>query len=264
MFFHGHVKYVHSYVYYGLLPDKEGQSLVQAKTERFEMRLDQAALEKVDAWRARQDDVPSRAEAVRRLMDAGLSRTSESQLKFSDGNKLTLLMLCEVYKHLKIRGEIDPGFVEAVIHGGHYWGLGWKYPGIFHGHEDNKRIVTEVVDVLDMWSSIESGYSRLSKKDRDRVEREADPFGMHVVFPGFDGNNESEYLGVARFLIKDLERFSSFDGRDLNSHATSIESYSRMLTVFEPMRRTLVGTHLNASQIIDVLKARTHPELRKS
>jgi metal-responsive CopG/Arc/MetJ family transcriptional regulator len=40
-------------------------------TERFEMRLGQSVLEKVDAWRAGQSDVPSRSEAVRRLVETG-------------------------------------------------------------------------------------------------------------------------------------------------------------------------------------------------
>lgn len=237
---------------------------MQPKTERFEMRLDQGTLDKVDTWRAHQDDLPSRAEAVRRLVDAGLSRTSESPLKFSDGEKLSVLMLCEIYKHLKIKSEIDPAFVEAVVHGGHYWGLRWEYSGIFHGHEDNKRVVTEVVDVVDMWFFIESGYSKLSKKDKDRVEKEAGPFGKHVVFPGFDGNNESEHLSIAGFLIKDLKRFSTFKGRDLNSHMPLIPAYRRMLMVFESMRRNLMGNELGASQIIELLKAIVHPDQRKS
>lgn len=237
---------------------------MQAKTERFEMRLDQLALNNVDAWRARQDDLPSRAEAIRRLIEAGTARSSEGELKFSGGEKLITLMLCEVYKHLKIDGEIDPAFVESAIHGGHFWGLKWEYSGIFHEHEDNERIVSEVVDVLDMWSFIESAYEGLSKKDKDRVEKDADPFGKHVAFRGFDGNNESEYLSVAHFLIKDLKRFSNLGGRDLNSHAPLIGAYRRMFKVFDPMRTGLVGRNLNASQIIDILKAKIHPERRTS
>jgi hypothetical protein len=54
-----------------------------------------------------------------------------------------------------------------------------------------------------MWYFIESAYSKLSKKEKDRVEKEAYPFGKPVTFPGFDGNNESDYLGVARYLTRD-------------------------------------------------------------
>jgi hypothetical protein len=48
-------------------------------------------------------------------------------------------MLCEMYKHLKLEGEIDPAFVERTLHGGHYWALEWKYPGIFDRHEDSNK-----------------------------------------------------------------------------------------------------------------------------
>ena len=58
-------------------------------------------------------------------------------------------------------------------------------------------MVAEVVDVMDMWSFLESGFSKLSKKrGQGRVAREAAPFGEHVVFTGFDGNNESEHVGM--------------------------------------------------------------------
>lgn len=232
---------------------------MQQKTERFEMRLDPGTLEKVDDWRSRQADLPSRAEAVRRLMETGLAAAESKPLRFSDGEKLITLMLCEMYKHMKIDGGIDPSFIEDAFHGGHYWGLEWEYTGIFHGHEDSKKTVSEVADVLDMWWFIEQSYAKLSKRDVARVEKEAELFGKHVVFRGFDGNYEGEHLGVARFLIEKLDRFANFKGRDLNSHAPSIDRYRRMVRVFEPMRRGLMGgSLLGAGQIIELLNAGRH------
>ena len=93
-------------------------------------------------------------------------------------------MLCQLFKHLKVKSEIDPEFVQSAIHGGHYWALDWEYSGIFHRHEDSKEVVSEVVDVLDMWSFIERGFAELSKKDKERVATEAEPFGKHVRFSG--------------------------------------------------------------------------------
>lgn len=236
---------------------------MQAKTERFEMRLDQEILDGLDEWRDRQGDRPSRAEAIRRLIDSGLSSASRPQVKLGDGEKLILFMLCDLYKHLKVKGEIDPAFVSEAMAGGHYWGLRWRYPGVFHAHEDSERILSEVVDVLDMWSFLESGYSKLSQKDKAQVEAEAAPFGKNVGFNGFDGNTETEHLGIARFLIDQLERFSDLGGRDLNSHMPSIETYRRMLRVFDPMRRNLMGRELGASEIIAILREMTHPEHQK-
>jgi hypothetical protein len=48
------------------------------QTERFEMLASAELLAKVDAWRNRQDSVPSRTEAIRRLIDLAL-RTDGSE-----------------------------------------------------------------------------------------------------------------------------------------------------------------------------------------
>jgi uncharacterized protein YfbU (UPF0304 family) len=172
-------------------------------------------------------------------------------------------MLCQLFKHLEVDSEIEPDFIEAVIYGGHYWALGWEYPGIFHDSQDKSQVVTEVVDILDMWSFLESGFAKLSKKDKGRVEAEAEPFGKYVTFTGFDGNNESQYCNVARFLVDKLGRFSEFKGRELNAHMPTIDTYRRMLAVFEPIRETLIGRDLNASEIIEILKTKLHPSRRK-
>jgi hypothetical protein len=47
------------------------------KSERFEMRLDPAAVERIDAWRREQPDLPSRTEAIRRLVELGLGAKRE-------------------------------------------------------------------------------------------------------------------------------------------------------------------------------------------
>lgn len=57
-----------------------------------------------------------------------------------------------------------------------------------------------VGDVLDMWDRIEAGYAQLSKNARAALEDAAAPFGKNPKFPGFDGNNEGELLGIASFL----------------------------------------------------------------
>jgi uncharacterized protein YfbU (UPF0304 family) len=80
-----------------------------------------------------------------------------------------------------------------------------------------------------------------------------------VKFIGFDGNNESELMGIARFLIDDMERFTSFKGRELNSHMPTRSMYRRMLSVFEPIRKTLVGVELSADQLITILNAKKYP-----
>jgi uncharacterized protein YfbU (UPF0304 family) len=184
-------------------------------------------------------------------------------MELSNGEKLILLMLSEIYEHLKIEGDIDPKFVRAAILREQTWSLACQYPGII-GSDESKTppVVKEVQDILEMWELLETSYKRLQPADKARVEKEAEPFGSHVQFRGFDGNKETEYMGTAGFLVNDFERFSTFKGRDLNSHAPSLDSYRRMLTVFQPLRYSHDFDLLNAEQIINILKERTHPENR--
>jgi uncharacterized protein len=222
-------------------------------SERFEMRLDEQTLARVDQWRSDQPDVPSRAEAMRRLVEQGLARTSTESLRLSDGDKLLLVMMRDVYKALKIKDPgIDPEFISEVIWGGHYWAAQWKFSGIFHGHEDNPATLRYVQNVLDMWNRLERGFERLPKAEKAQVQKEADR--KDVKFYGFDGNNESEELGIASFLTEKMDRWSRFKGRDLNSHMPTRAIYGRMLDAFEPMRR-IEQDDLSVEQITNLLKA---------
>jgi hypothetical protein len=45
------------------------------KSGRFEMVTPPGWMEKIDAWRRSQSDLPTRAEAIRRLVEKGLSET---------------------------------------------------------------------------------------------------------------------------------------------------------------------------------------------
>ena len=49
------------------------------KSERFELRLEPEILGKIDEWRSQQRDLPSRSEAVRKLVSAGLGKPEHMQ-----------------------------------------------------------------------------------------------------------------------------------------------------------------------------------------
>lgn len=228
--------------------------MIAKNTERFEMRMDPETLDNLDNWRSDQSDLPSRAEAIRRLVGEGLSRTSNKYLTMTPAEILNVSLLCDIHQNMGNEGELDSAFIKEALYGGHYWALNWKYTGLFHGDEDTPEAVHEVVAILDMWSFIESGYDNLSKKDKEKVKQEAKPFGENVKFRGFDGNNETEHMSIAMFLIDEMGRFSEFKGRGMNSHAYSLGTYMRMLEIFASMKKGMIGQGLSASQIIAILK----------
>ena len=168
---------------------------------------------------------------------------------------MLLVMMGDLFKSLKIdRPEIDPGFIANVIYGGHYWAPKWVQNGIFHDHVDSPEDVRYVVDVLDMWEMIERAYERLNAVQREVLIGEVGIFGDDPKFIGFDGNNESELMGIARFLIEEMNRFCRFKDRSLNSPSTTTDRYRVMYEKFEPMRKGLVGVDLTVAQLVQLLK----------
>lgn len=46
--------------------------MTEEQTERFQMRVSPKFIKSVDAWRRKQEDLPSRSEAIRRLVEIAL------------------------------------------------------------------------------------------------------------------------------------------------------------------------------------------------
>ncbi|MFM0381580.1 YfbU family protein [Paraburkholderia strydomiana] len=228
------------------------------KSERFELRLDEEQLARVDAWAKDQGDDGglSRAAAIRELIDLGLSAGSKRSVRFSDGEKMLMLMMRDMFKALKVKGaDTDADFLAEVIYGGHYWAPKWQMTGVFHDHVDNPDDLKHVVDVLDMWSFIEEAYEKFSAEQKTAIAEQVGPWAERVQFNGFDGNNESSQRSIALFMVNQMDRFTRFKGRDLNSHCPTYDRYHRMVELFEPMRAGLIGHGLSVDQVVTLLKA---------
>jgi hypothetical protein len=180
-------------------------------------------------------------------------------MKLTNPEKLILTMLADIHEKLGIENSVDTKLLTSAIYSDNTWALSWEMPGIVGDTPDpTPPTVSEVVDTLDMWSFIEEAYETFGDTEKKKIETEADPFGKHIQFSGFDGNNETEHMSIARFLVEDMGRFSRFKGRDFNSHHPSIESYRRMFAVFESIRKNLVGHGLTVGQVIELLNAKRY------
>jgi uncharacterized protein YfbU (UPF0304 family) len=233
------------------------------KTERIELRLDTDTIDRIDAWRRRQDDTPSRSEALRRLVEGGLEEHTPEGFRLNNTDKLMVWMLSEIMKS-QIKESRHGGdaehdmktvnLIQEVIYGGHFWALGWEMTGVIHQHIDDPRKVRAVVDILDMWDFIESAYQGYSDADKKRIEDEVGFGGKDPKFYGFDGNNESEYMNIARFIVHQLRRFEHFKERDFNSHTPTVSRYLGMADAFKEIRKTLIGREMSAAEMIHILK----------
>ncbi|ODT77628.1 MAG: hypothetical protein ABS69_08675 [Nitrosomonadales bacterium SCN 54-20] len=76
-------------------------------------------------------------------------------MKLSDGEKLILLMLSEVFEKLKVEGSIDPALVKNAISHDHPWALKWEYDRVSALSGKNNLRENQAVDILNMWTLIE-------------------------------------------------------------------------------------------------------------
>lgn len=154
-------------------------------------------------------------------------------MELRPAEKLIILMLTEIYDHLGIQGETDTNFLRSAIFGGHNWALDWQLPGITQTDTVPNEVVSETVNILDMFDVLEGSFEALSPEDRVGIE------DWVVQFRGFDGNNETTHMSVAQFLVEKMDRFARFSDRDFNSHAPTLGRALRMYEVYEPLRANL-------------------------
>lgn len=133
--------------------------------------------------------------------------------------------------------------MRCAITDGHMWALDWEYANAGIKHTTDRDVVTRVVDILDMFRFTEEAMRKVSPQELANVE------SWRLQFRGFDGNDETEYMGVAQFLIEDMGRWMEFKGRLLNSHSESVSGHMAMLRVFTPIRAQLDGRGLNAEEL---------------
>ncbi len=74
-------------------------------------------------------------------------------MKLSEGEKLILLMLSEVFEKLKVQGSIDPGLVKNAISSDHLWVLKREYDRIMESR--NNHHSEQLTDILAVWTITE-------------------------------------------------------------------------------------------------------------
>ena len=224
-----------------------------SKSERFELRLEQGLLDRIDVWRRRQDDFPSRAEAVRCLVEKGLVNDAA----LSPGDRLITALLCDIHKHLNVNGEINAQFVKEAISDGHFWALEREYHALIQATPVDNAIATEAIAILDMWYRLKVAYEHMPDSDKEDIAKKVLYFNPPVAFPGFDGNDESKHYSVACFFIRNMGYFKELDdNKDLNSHGPSLQTYRNMLAVYTKIIGGLMGTPLTKAHLVKIFSAR--------
>jgi uncharacterized protein len=176
-------------------------------------------------------------------------------VNITDGEKLIILLLTDISKRLKDDPQIDPNFIEQTIYSNQLWGFEWEFSGIPFERSDTPPLVSETVDILEMFSLTMHHFGKLAPEQQQEI-RDGLGYASHGLdnFPGFDGNNDPHF-GIARYLVEDLKRFKDLPGATNNSHTqTSLPRYRKMLQTYLPMRDKLGFGKFTKEDVIAIFK----------
>lgn len=174
-------------------------------------------------------------------------------MDLTDGEKLILIMLSDLQQAQGVRQSVDPDFIKAAIYYDCLWGINWEYPGITFTQEETPESVVWVMDILQMWTTIEMSFAKLSDGQKIRVQRDAHPFGVNPHFAGFAEESEAEELRILTFLVNYLSRFINFKGRDFISPIPLSGRYTRMNDIYQKILPGLRSNLLSEKQLIEIL-----------
>ncbi|WHQ74633.1 YfbU family protein [Pantoea sp. Lij88] len=183
-------------------------------------------------------------------------------MKYTQAEKLQILLLCDIHEALGIEHSYDPELIREAVTTDNLWSLEWEYSNL-STQEDNPAEVKHVCDVLDMYNMLKFTYDHLSSNDQTKLAEEVPHFSPEhsLTFPGFDGNNEGRLMGVARIL----NRMGRFNTQEItkNSHHPTYETSERMLGVYLPERSNFHHQRgITYEALKDTLLARIHPSNR--
>jgi uncharacterized protein YfbU (UPF0304 family) len=179
-------------------------------------------------------------------------------MKFTDEQRLIVMMLADVQKELKINREFDPDFIGKAAAWKHEFAIGWKYGSVF-APEETPEDFRFVVDVLDMFDFLERANQRLQPSERADLDAQVGYATRERWFEGFDGNNEPELRSYVSVAIDDLGMFSHLKRTphdDYNSHSQREDRYRAMLDVFLKIRPELGDRDLTVDDLASILRAR--------
>jgi uncharacterized protein YfbU (UPF0304 family) len=129
--------------------------------------------------------------------------------------------------------------------------------GMDHIHDETESLSNEesreVWETMDMFLSIDRTIEDFGLQEFHK--------GNFTRFAGYDGNNESKFMGFASFTVERLDRFTHLPLKEdgyFNSHMPTRPVYQRMLKVWRqiPYEKRFP---MSKNDLLQVLEAATNP-----
>lgn len=93
------------------------------------------------------------------------------------------------------------------------------------------EVCEEVAKILELHRFLTFSRNDLTASDKAQIPVES------IAFIGFDGNDETEHLSYARFILVDSDRYQELQKKDseYNSHCNTLYKYREMLDKWESL-----------------------------
>ena len=170
-------------------------------------------------------------------------------LKLTDSERFILANQYDILALLN--KDENYSLMAETLRDGHVWLYQEYFDTLSENLSDHKS--DHVLSILGIYGDIKCSFDQLV--DKSGIKESS------LIFPGFDGNNESELLSFAQALRKH-NRFSITLGDTAkNSHMPTTEMYERMIQKWDELGKPHFP--YSREQIIAILDAQIHPENRK-
>lgn len=121
----------------------------------------------------------------------------------------------------------------------------------------SETISKKVYEIFEMFRVLHYSYENLPQADQAQLK------ASDIQFSGFDGNNEGDYMGFARFLVEKMSLYDEQKGAKFNSHCPMLNTYNRMLETYKAVAAADLqsSNHLSLSGLQKVAASRRAPAL---
>jgi uncharacterized protein len=166
-------------------------------------------------------------------------------------NSLSLKERLHFSNQLKILEQLNPSEAKhyaeqrQALEEGYALHYTWMFEHLWDGLSVAE--CRKVLDILDMYRALTYSADRLRLDELKKHFR--------FTFRGFDGNNETAYMAYVQYFIVTLGRFDELTYGSpqpyFNSHAPMLETYERMLAVWQKSERKFEPSAAEISRILD-------------
>ncbi|AVZ03315.1 hypothetical protein B9Y01_17880 [Acinetobacter baumannii] len=162
------------------------------------------------------------------------------KIELTDKERLFLANQHEILGHLN-KDNSDYHFKLAEqLRDGHEWLYSQSFDNFSENLPDDAAEL--VLNILQIYEMIQDAYDGLSDKSLISEHQ--------IKFPGFDGNNETEFMGFVDALEKDNRFVDVIQTGNRNSHSPKVHVYERMIAKWQAFGKPY---NLTTEQLIEIL-----------